>query len=270
VTPAARVLRVAAWAPGLEDEAAWRAWAAAPAPLAREGVPDATFLPAMLRRRCTPLTRIMLRAAYDACPEALRADVRTVFASRHGSINESIELIENVARGLPLSPAKFSHTVHNAQAALYSIAAGNRRASSSLAAQDDTLAAGWLEALTHLEREPERSVLLVVGDVPLAPTFAPLVDEPAASYAVAWLLVAAEAARETGEPARDARRASGGASAGSGARVELAFEPRDPDAARPRRAWADAAEHLRWWLAGEPELALPGVRQLVRWRRAAA
>ena len=127
----------AAWAPGLETP---RRLAAPgrrrPAPLGAEGVPDARFLPAMLRRRCTPLTRIMLRAAFDACPEAeLRAEVRTVFASRHGSINESIELIECVARGLPLSPAKFSHTVHNAQAGLFSIAAGNRRASSSLAAQ---------------------------------------------------------------------------------------------------------------------------------------
>ena len=52
--------------------------------------------------------------------------MRTVFASRHGSINESIELIECVARGQPLSPAKFSHTVHNAQAGLFSIAARNR------------------------------------------------------------------------------------------------------------------------------------------------
>jgi hypothetical protein len=248
VTLAARVRGVAAWAPGLEDEASWRAWAAAPVALGRDGVPDARFLPAMLRRRCTPLTRIMLRAAFDVCPEPLRAEVRTVFASRHGSINESIELIECVARGLPISPAKFSHTVHNAQAALFSIATGNRRASSSLAAQEDTLASGWLEALAHLEREPERPVLLVQGDVPLAPTFAPLVDEPVASYAVAWLLAAA----------------------GEGQPVELSLEPSEPGASRPRRPWPEAAELLRWWLGAEPALALPGPRQRVSWRRGAA
>jgi hypothetical protein len=245
VSLAVRVRGFAAWAPGLEDEAAWRAWSATPGPLGREGVPDARFLPAMLRRRCTPLTRIMLRAAFDVCPEALRAEVRTVFASRHGSINESIELIECVARGLPISPAKFSHTVHNAQAALFSIATGNRRASSSLAAQEDTLASGWLEALAHLEREPARPLLLVQGDVPLAPTFAPLVDEPVASYAVAWLL----AARGDGEP------------------VELALQPADPGSTRLRRAWPDAAELLRWWLGGGPSLSLPGPRHTVSWRR---
>jgi Beta-ketoacyl synthase, N-terminal domain len=238
----ARVLAWAAWAPGLESQAAWQGWAKAPAPLEREGVPDARFLPAMLRRRCTPLTRIMLRAAYDACPEPLLAEVRTVFASRHGSINESIELIECVARGLPISPAKFSHTVHNAQAGLFSIAAGNRRASSSLAAQQDTLGHGWLEALAHLQREPGRPVLLVVGDVPLAPTFAPLVKEPVCSYAVAWLL----GAGAEGEPVSFALGAAGG-------RADL--------------PWPDAAELLRWWLSGEPALEIGGVRQRFAWTR---
>ena len=32
---------------------------------------------------------------------------------------------------------------------------------------------GWLEALTLLARKPERTVLLVMGDVPLAAPFAP-------------------------------------------------------------------------------------------------
>jgi 3-oxoacyl-[acyl-carrier-protein] synthase I len=232
-----------AWAPGLESAADWERWAREPAPLAAEGVPDARFLPAMLRRRCTPLTRIMLRTAFDACPEALRGEVRTVFASRHGSINESIELIECVARGLPLSPAKFSHTVHNAQAALFSIAATNRRASSSLAAQEDTFGHGWLEALAHLEREPERPVLLVMGDVPLAPTFAPLVSEPVCSYAVAWLL-----ARE--EP-------------GEQVSFSLAGEP----GAGSALPWPSAVEWLRAWLAGESALEIAGARQRFRWER---
>jgi hypothetical protein len=240
---AANVRAFAAWAPGLESRAAWEAWAQEPAPLAAEGVPDARFLPAMLRRRCTPLTRIMLRAAYDACPEPLLAEVRTVFASRHGSINESIELIECVARGLPLSPAKFSHTVHNAQAGLFSIAAGNRRASSSLAAQEDTLGHGWLEALAHLEREPGRPLLLVVGDVPLAPTFAPLVKEPVCSYGVAFLL----------------------GRGGEGAPVS--FELAAREGPRSDLPWPDAAELVRWWLSGEPALELRGARLRFRWER---
>ena len=235
----------AAWAPGLEDAASWEAWSRAPAPLAREGVPDVGFLPPMLRRRCTPLTRIMLRAAFDACPDAERAEVRTLFASRHGSINESIEMIDAVVEGRAVSPSRFSHTVHNAQAGLFSIAAGNRCASSSLAAQGDTFPMAFLEALTHLHREPGRQVLLVVGDVPLAPRFAPLVREPAASWAVALRLAAA----------------------GDGPRVSLALgEPRPGDAAGEI---PQAAAFLGWWLRGEPALELPGARCRFLWKRLA-
>ncbi len=180
--------RWAAWAPGLEDPEAWRSWAADPKPLGREGMPDARFLPAMLRRRCTPLSKILLKAAMEGSPEANRDQLRTVFSSRHGSINESVGLIENVARAEKLSPAKFSHTVHNAQAGLFSIASGNRCASSSLSAREDSFGCGWLEALTHLEREPTRDVLFVIGDVPLDPVFASLVDEPAAAYGVSFVL----------------------------------------------------------------------------------
>jgi hypothetical protein len=236
----ARLARVAAWAPGVESAEAWRDWAQAPRALAAEGAPDGRFLPPLLRRRCTALSRIMLTAAFG-CGEAPEiAGWRTVFASRHGSINESIGLLEALAHDDKISPAIFSHTVHNAQAGLFSIAAGNRHASSSLSAMEETFPSGFLEALTHLEREPARPVLLVVGDVPLAPTFAPLVDEAATAYALALLL----SAQGAGEP------------------VRLALEPSDAKPAR--RAWPDALEFLRFWLSGEAELDLPGRGH--RWR----
>ena len=227
--------RWAAWAPGLETPEAWQAWAKAPVPLAREGVPDAKFLPAMLRRRCTPLTRTVLSAAY-ACVDADELPrLRSVFASRHGSINESIGLLENVVRREKLSPATFSHTVHNAQAGLFSIAAGNREASSSLSGQEDTWASAWIDALAFLERDPEAPVLVVIGDVPLADTFAPLVDEPAVPYAFACRL----------------------ASAGDGPGIELSLsEANEP---LPRPPWPHALEFLRWWLSDEPSL-LQGAR----------
>jgi hypothetical protein len=225
------VARWYAWAPGVEDRAAWEGWAAAPRALALEGHPDAAFLPAMLRRRCTPLTRLVLTAAFGALEEAERARVRTVFATRHGSINESIELLHQVVAGERLSPTKFSHTVHNAQAGLFCIAAGNREASSSLAARADTFACGWLEALTFLERDPTTPVLLVTSDVPLDPTFAVLVQEPAAAYGLGLLLT------RTG--------------AGPGFDLDLAGHA-EPGA----KPWPDAAEFLRFLLAGETRLEL--------------
>jgi hypothetical protein len=241
----AAVQRWAAWSPGLEDRDAWRAWCEDPKEIEREGRPEARFLPAMLRRRCSPLARVMLTAAFDCCEADARPRVASVFAARHGNINESIELLERLARHQPLSPTRFSHSVHNAQAGLFSIAAGNREASSSIAAQEDTFGAGWIEALAMLAHAPERPVLLVVGDVPLAPAFAALIDEPEASYALALLLDA------------------GGSDGGYG--VRFALEQGAPGLRRPR--WPDALEFLRWLLSEEPRLVLASGSRRWVWER---
>ena len=231
----ARVLRWSAWSAGREHREDWERWARAPEPLAGGGHPDAAFLPAMLRRRCTPLTRTVLTAAFDCLAPDERDAVRSVFASRHGGLNESIELLENVARGERISPAKFSHGVHNAQAALFALATGNRFASSSLAAGPDSFACGWIEALAHLEREPARRVLCVMADVVVSPVFADLVSEPSGSYAVALLL---GRGGERSDPA-----------------PEIAFEVRRGAPVAPR-AWPDALEFLRWLLGEEAALEL--------------
>ncbi|MFI5315845.1 MAG: beta-ketoacyl synthase chain length factor [Myxococcota bacterium] len=238
----ASLLRWSAWAPGLESGAAWESWAKAPAPLPATGSPDAKFLPAMLRRRCTPLTRAMLTAAFGCAEPDELASLRTVFASRHGSINESIGLLENVVRREKLSPATFSHTVHNAQAGLFSIAAGNRAASSSLSAQEDTWTAAWIEALCFLERDAREPVLVVIGDVPLAETFAPLVAEAAVPYALAVQV--------------------GAAGAGPAVGLELAGSASDSPP-----PWPAALEFLRWWLSPEQSLAQTNRASTARWTR---
>jgi hypothetical protein len=186
----------------------------------------------------------VLTAAFDCVPDDERGEVRTVFASRHGNINESIDLVEAIARKQPVSPTRFSHTVHNAQAGLFSIAAGNRRTSSSIAALEDTFACGYIEALTLLQRDPDCAVLLIMADVPLAPTFADLIEEPAASYGVGLLLAAS----------------------GDGTPISFGATAPDPDAERP--AWPEAAEFLRWLLAGESELRLGSGPRRWLWERA--
>lgn len=234
-----------AWAPGLETREDWRAWAASPVPLGAEGVPDVSAIPPMIRRRCTPLSRAMLAAAFGCTDKAASADVRTVFSSRYGSINESVPLLRNIAHDERMSPSRFTHTVHNAQSGLFSIAAGNRHASSAMSSRAESFATGFLEAATHLHREPARPVLLVVGDVPLVEDFHSLIDDPQAIYAVALLVTC------DGE----------GFPVGFGVRGST--EPSPPGVAvaareAERRGWADAAEFLRWMLVGDGSLTLPG------------
>jgi hypothetical protein len=237
---------VAAWAPGVETEEEWRSWGRAPCALPWDGTAEGRFLPPMLRRRCTPLSKAMLHVAFAACPEVERAHVRTVFASRHGENHESFPLFELVVTGQPLSPTRFTHTVHNAQAALYSIATGNRCAASAVAGERDTFGAGLLEALCHLEREPERPTLLVVGEVPVAEFAVDRIGEPLSSFAIALLL------------------ARGSAGVPIGYELLADDPPRDDG---DGLAWPPALEFVRWWHAGSSQLELRGPRARHRFTR---
>jgi hypothetical protein len=66
---------------------------------------------------------------------------------------------------IPPSPTVFQNSVHNAVAGYWSIAAGCRGPSTSLAAGDGTFAAGLLEAATQVACSGG-SVLLVAFEVP--------------------------------------------------------------------------------------------------------
>jgi hypothetical protein len=231
-----RLASFAAWAPGLEDEAAWRHWAAAPVPLGGEGAPDVEFLPAMLRRRCSRLTRMMLRTARDACSDVEWSSWPSVFASRHGTVTALLELLDDLAERRPLSPTRFSHSVHNASAGLFSIAAGNKAPSSSVAAGADTFSCALLEAAARLARTSTPGVLVVMADEPLPTSFLHFADEQQAAYGLALRLE------------RD----------GEGGSLELSFPPLEAHARPP--AWPLAVEFLRALLQGESEVRLRRMR----------
>src|SRR5688572_17017530 len=140
------IARWSAWAPGLESPSAWLAWARA----RREPVSGAgaAFVgpasakirefPALLGRRASRSGRAGLRAALD-CMHGLGGPVSTVFASRHGEVHRSVELLEALARAEPLSPMAFSLSVHNAAAGIFSIGRVVRSGSTSVAAGGDYL-----------------------------------------------------------------------------------------------------------------------------------
>lgn len=227
-----QVTRWAAWSPGIESEGDWRAWAREPRALASQGAPDLRFLPALQRRRCDQLSRMVLHVANEVCEDAIRGGVTCVFASRFGAFSTTVSLLENLAAGTAVSPARFSHSVHNTPAGLFSIWSRNRQASVSLAARADTFGHGFLEAICSLHRERRRPVLFVTGDEPIPDPLGSLSDAPQAAYALGILL-------EWGE---------GGEALG----LQLAAA----EGESTRHDWPDGLEFLRWWIAGDPILRL--------------
>lgn len=237
------LVRWAAWAPGIATQQEWQAWASAPRPIVGSGAPEVRFLPGLQRRRCDALSRTMLEVAHACCPEPLLSEVACVFATRHGPFSTTVALLQDLAAGSPLSPTRFTHSVHNAPAGLFSIWAHNPRPSSSLAGGAETFAHGFLEATAMLHREPARPVLFVTADEAAPEPFASIADCAAGIYGVALLF-------EVGD--------------GEGA---LRFGLQPVQGAPPPPAWPDALEFLRWWLTGEERLILArGARAWV-WTR---
>ena len=109
----------------------------------------------------------MLHAAYAACEPDDVSALPAVFASRFGELGLTVSLLESLARKEPLTASGFTHSVHNTQIGLFSIAAKNRRMASALAAGAETFPYAVIEALASIERAGGGPALVVIGDEPL-------------------------------------------------------------------------------------------------------
>jgi hypothetical protein len=149
----------------------------------RDGAPALEFLPAIVRRRLSPLARSVFHVAnrvHDGTGKA-----RFVLGSRHGEIVSSVEMLESLARNEPLSPAVFSHSVHNAIPGLWSIQFRQSGEYSAISAGKDSLPMACLEALLLLKHEPSTPVILVMADECLPDYFSIYESEPSEPYALA-------------------------------------------------------------------------------------
>lgn len=186
-----RIVAVGVVGPGLTGWAGTRAVLRgdapfSPAPTAAPPVPAG--LPPTERRRATRVVRLALAAADQALPERADPAMAAVFASGEGDM----DTFDQICRGLAtepawMSPHRFHNSVHNAPAGYWSIGAGCRGNGTSLAAGDDSFAAGLVEALTCLQDGDTSRCLLVVYDQEAPPVFRPVrpVVDP---FAVALLL----------------------------------------------------------------------------------
>lgn len=204
------------------------------------------FVPPLLRRRCGDGARAMLHVAERCCPEPLRSRVSCVFGSRQGPIGTTTELLDQVTGSGPVSPALFTHSVHNTHLGLYSLWTHARGAGSSVAAGAETFATAFLEAACALHRSPGFPALLVVGDERYPPRLDAAAGHAHGTYAVALLLERAEGSA-VGEILHFACQ-------------ETAEEPTAGDL-------PDALAFVRFWLAGERTLRLVHDQRAWLWMR---
>ncbi|MBQ0744217.1 MAG: beta-ketoacyl synthase chain length factor [Pseudomonas sp.] len=128
---------------------------------ARIGTP---LLPAMLRRRLDKAGRAVcevLALLDDA------GDCPIIYASRHGDVTGSLEMLTSLAEGEALSPARFSMSVHNAVMGVYSIARKHHSPIQALGATGDEFEALMCEALGYLATGHTRVIVVFSeGEMP--------------------------------------------------------------------------------------------------------
>jgi len=172
-------------------------WAAVPA--ATKSAAGLEFIDPMLRRRLSNLSRMALLAAAECLrdrpkPERVASaddgaaiatpgveretkGVRVVFASRHGELRRSTDILHTISLGETVSPTAFSLSVMNAMTGVFSIARQDRSASTALSAGPETLGYALLEGYAQYVSDPRAPVLVVYADETADPIFGEIQDE---------------------------------------------------------------------------------------------
>ncbi|GAB2584929.1 beta-ketoacyl synthase chain length factor [Dyella jejuensis] len=178
-----RIEQWRAWAPGLDSDEAWQAWARHPVRVPDDDAqPACDFLPAMQRRRLSRLARMTLHVAWPLCAE--HEQLPLVFASRHGETPRTFAMLSEVADEQPLSPTQFGLSVHNAIAGQWSILRGQRGESVAIAGEADTFEHAMLEAAMLLDAGAP-SVLVVIAEEHPPAAYDEWIDDVPFSYALA-------------------------------------------------------------------------------------
>ncbi len=201
--------------------------------------PGEQALPGSIRRRVTSLGRRALAAAWSFAPEQ---NTRFIFSSRHGEYARTFSMLQTLAKEDTVSPADFSMSVHHALAGVMSIAMGNRKGHTALAAGADTFGYGLMEAAACLSEKPSEPVLLVHYDEPLPDAYAGFADGHAGTVLALSL-----------RPPRGAED------------IEVQATPGTAEA--PEQPEDLASAFLAFLSSSEPEAACRGDRMMWRWRR---
>jgi hypothetical protein len=148
--------------------------------------PDVGYVEPMLRRRISSLGKMGLKVAHDCV--ASTGEVRLVFASRHGELRRTTEILQDLVHGQPVSPTAFSLSVLNAMAGVFGIVRHDRSATIAVSAGMETLSYGLLEAYAQFAANPAEPVLFVYAHEARDPIYGPLDECGAAPLALAILL----------------------------------------------------------------------------------
>lgn len=153
---------------GLSESNEWKKWATE-ITWPEDGKINVADIPAMMRRRMSPLSKLAVQTAIELLNQH-QVDY-LVFSSRHGELHRSVALVKDIINGEEASPMAFSQSVHNTAAGLATIATKQPIPLTSIAAAENTFQSAILEAWLFLSDNPDKKVLLVDFDEPMPDSY---------------------------------------------------------------------------------------------------
>lgn len=126
-------------------------------PSEESNTPNVDFIKPLIRRRLTQVEKIGLFLAEEI--KNIGKNTKIIFASQYGEWQQTIKLIQQMHAENEMSPAGFSHSVHNAMPGLLSVSAQLKNNYTTVAANEDTIESALLEAFATKEE-----VLLVYAE----------------------------------------------------------------------------------------------------------
>jgi len=119
------------------------------------------------------------------------------YVSRHGDLSRTLGLLEDVAKGEPLSPTAFSLSVHNATSGLFSIHQGLTKNITAISCGMEDVVPALLESLGQCNAN-EPKVLCVFCDEPPPVIYADQANQPEHPFALSLVLSRGDAIGNNG------------------------------------------------------------------------
>lgn len=159
---------ICAWVPGIEgrdDLALWtRDKKSILSDIDKVSLPDLSFVPAMQRRRLTPLSKLTT-ALTHRLKDSLSPEAKIYFVSLTGESGRQLQVNTMVLQDNEVLPATFSTSVFNTPPAMASILLGLKNGYAALYPQTQDFSSAVQTVVSPLLAGNLSQILMVYGDV---------------------------------------------------------------------------------------------------------
>ncbi len=175
------------WVPTIETDSDYKSWAQDKISIVDDGsAPKVMAVPPAMRRRLGRLGKISLNIASKLVEK--NGYMPSIFCSRHGEIQTTIQMLKELVWNDEISPTKFSLSVHNAISGIFTIANKDDLPTTAITAGAQDLINCFYEAYGQLKSGVAEQVLCMIYDEPIPEEYQHYCPLPSHPFAIGFVL----------------------------------------------------------------------------------